>query len=303
MKLAIVGNGAIGNLLALKCHIQQQEFSLVTRTQQAFTLVATDILQRAHNIQIQPSTFSQLNNADIIVLPVKAYQIADTVAELKPHLCAEQTLVLLHNGMGVIEAVKTLLPNNPIIAATTSHAAYKPSTTTMFETGLGMCHLGYIARGQNSAAPLISNDTNRDALLTSLLTPCCWHADIEQALWDKLAINAVINPLTALHQIKNGQLAQSQYNAIIGEICLETANVMTACGFSAEAGILIDRVKQVIEATSVNYSSMYQDIAHKRQSEIVFINGYICQQAQIHGINVPVNQNLLKRITALEAHY
>ena len=302
MKLAIVGNGAIGNLLALKCHNQQQEFCLVTRTQQAFTLVATDIFKHIHNIQIQPLEINQLNKADIIILPVKAYQIADSVAELKPHLRAEQTLVLLHNGMGVIEAVKALLPNNPIIAATTSHAAYKPNATTLFETGLGICHLGYIARGQNSP-PQRCNNTNRDALLTSLLAPCCWHANIEQALWDKLAINAVINPLTALHQIKNGQLAQPQYHSIIEDICLETANVMTACGFSAEPSILVDRVKHVIETTSVNYSSMYQDITHKRQSEILFINGYICQQAQILGLNVPANQNLLKCITALEAHY
>ncbi|MEH6711123.1 MAG: 2-dehydropantoate 2-reductase [Paraglaciecola polaris] len=296
MKLAIVGNGAIGNLVVLKSYLQHQDFAVISRTKQTFTLAATDIHQQKHNIPISLIDYRPLHDVNIIILPVKAYQIVTAVTELKPHMNNDQTLVLLHNGMGVIEAVKALLPQNPIIAATTSHAAYKPNMHSLVETGLGACHLGYVANENEITAHQCN------ALLTALLAPCTWHTNIEQALWDKLAVNAVINPLTAIHKIKNGQLALGQYQSIITDICRETANVINASGFNADDRVLVHNVMQIVNATSENYSSMYQDINHQRPSEIAFINGYICQEAKKQALKVPVNQDLFERIRALEEY-
>ncbi|MBB1438098.1 2-dehydropantoate 2-reductase, partial [Shewanella sp. SG41-4] len=59
------------------------------------------------------------------------------------------------------------------------------------------------------------------------------------------------------------------------------------------------RVYRVIELTSANFSSMYQDVAHNRPTEINEINGYICQQAKIHHLNVPNNQYLVDKVLQL----
>ena len=44
---------------------------------------------------------------------------------------------------------------------------------------------------------------------------------------------------------------------------------------------------------------MYQDVAHGRPTEIHEINGYICQQAKAHQLDVPQNQALLERVLRL----
>ena len=60
------------------------------------------------------------------------------------------------------------------------------------------------------------------------------------------------------------------------------------------------RVKQVIEKTADNYSSMHQDIQHQRKTEITHINGFICQWAKQLDIEVPENARVLAQVDALE---
>jgi|TARA_R110002012_G_scaffold56089_1_gene143515 2-dehydropantoate 2-reductase len=293
MKVAILGNGAIGNLLVLKCYQIKQDVGVFMRSQQHFTLTATDIGHQAHQINIDSLARASLSEFNLLIIPVKAYQVVNALKQLQTDLTPVQTIVLLHNGMGVIESAKALLPDNPIIAATTSHAAYKPDAQSVTETGLGVCHLGYLQHPGAIDSEQIHNILNR------LLGPCTWHEKIEQALWDKLAINAAINPLTAIHRVNNGQLTELKYRADIESICAETVSVMTASGFHADKSELVEKVLSVANATATNYSSMYQDIAHHRLSEIAFINGYICQEAQKQGLDVPFNTELVNKINAL----
>lgn len=312
MKIAIVGNGAIGNLLLLKSIKMHQEVGVVMRQQRNFTLNATDIAGQSHQIDINSITLASLHDYDMLILPVKAYQIVDVLRQMQLYIAPTQTIVLLHNGMGVIEDAKMLLPNNPLIAATTSHAAYKPDTHSVVETGLGNCQLGYVLNPpnntlhnerENELKSALKNDALQTVscsqVLDTLLAPCSWQQNIEQALWDKLAINAAINPLTAIYKVKNGQLIEAKYQAMIKDICAETAAVMSALGFLGSEEQLYQKVLDVAQATSENYSSMYQDITHKRPSEIDYINGYICREAEKHAIDVPLNMALVSQIKAL----
>jgi 2-dehydropantoate 2-reductase len=308
VKVAIVGNGAIGNLLVLKSIKMQQEVSVVMRQQRDITLNAIDITGLSHQIDINPIAPASLHDFDMLILPVKAYQIVDALRQVKPYIGPTQTIVLLHNGMGVIEDAKMLLPNNPLIAATTSHAAYKPDTHSVVETGLGSCQLGYVLNPPNNTLHNeqeyeLKNDAQQtvscNQVLDTLLAPCSWQQNIEQALWDKLAINAAINPLTAIYKVKNGQLIKAKYQAMVMDICTETAAVMSALGFVSSKDQLYQKVLDVAQATNENYSSMYQDIAHKRPSEIDYINGYICREAEKHAIDVPLNTTLVSQIKTL----
>ncbi|MFQ3237185.1 MAG: 2-dehydropantoate 2-reductase [Paraglaciecola sp.] len=295
MKIGILGNGAIGNLLALKCHKLHQSFSLLTRTAKPFCLSAADRNGSQYNIPIAVCGISQAKQFDLLILPVKAYQVLPALKQMAGSLTSRQTLVLLHNGMGVLERAQSLLPHIPLIAATTSHAAYKPTMTKVHETGIGMTHCGYIKQPKGNAQQTVVT------LLDKLLAPCTWHSNINAPLWQKLAINAVINPLTALQQIRNGQLTQPEYRLVITDICTETAAVMRACGYPATAVQLVKAVDQVIKSSADNYSSMFQDIFYQRKTEIDFINGYIVAQGQKLGIDTPIHVQLTKDIHHREA--
>jgi len=122
-------------------------------------------------------------------------------------------------------------------------------------------------------------------------------------LWKKLAVNAVINPLTAIHNIKNGQLADAQFSDTIAMILKEWRLVAQSCGIQIKLEEMSKVVYDVIHKTANNYSSMNRDIAAGKITEIEFINGFIINQAEINGIAVPENKKLVKRINQLERKY
>jgi 2-dehydropantoate 2-reductase len=293
-RLAIVGKGAIGGLIGFKCHQLGYTYQHLIKTQQQPLFKVTDITGVLHSYTPNISVITKPNQFDVLILPVKAYQVMSVLQQLAPFIQPNHIIVLLHNGMGTIEQVKKRLPNNSLIAATTSYGAFKPDTNTLLETGLGQTHLGWIGTVDKRLKKLI------EPILSALLPPSKWHQDISLALWKKLAINAVINPLTAIHNLKNGELEDTKYINQINNICFEISMLLSALDYSIKSTDLIENVRQVITATANNYSSMHQDLKFKRHTEIEFINGYVISKATELNIEVPHNQRLLEQIRQLE---
>lgn len=294
-KIAIVGQGAIGGLIGFKCYQLSYVYQHLVKTQQQRQLFkVTDIAGVSHSLTPNTSVITKPEKFDLLVLPVKAYQVLPVLEQLTPFIRPNHVIVLLHNGMGTIEQVRETLPNNPLIAATTSYGAFKPDANAVIETGLGQTHLGWLGNVDTVLKQSI------EPILSALLPPSTWHQDISLALWKKLTINAVINPLTAIHNLKNGELADKKYSLIISNVCNEIAQVMNALDYSVNSIDLIENVQQVITATANNYSSMHQDIQFKRPTEIDFINGYVTSKAAELNIKVPYNQELVEQIRQLQ---
>lgn len=286
-KLAIVGNGAIGNLLALKCQSTNTPYCLLTRDGKDVEVVIQDQQGKHHGISPPVREINQPGEIDIVVLPLKAYQIESALLSLKKNLTVSTTLILLHNGMGCTEIAQRHFPQNPIVAATTSCASYKASPNKAFETGSGPTGAGWIQYGDPE------NQGRIISLLDKLLPPLTWFEDVFEPLWRKLSVNAVINPLTTIYQIKNGQLRHDKYKKLILSLCQETALVMQASGYDVSAYDLESSARLVMQRTAENYSSMNRDVANNRETEIDFINGYIVTKAEKAGVKVEHHQWVL----------
>ncbi|WP_340680915.1 2-dehydropantoate 2-reductase [Paraglaciecola sp.] len=297
MKISIIGNGAIGNTLAFSCHQLKIDYQVFTRSGLETQLKVTDSKHKQWQLPLPVVPSSALRDSELIILPLKAYQIAEFIEQNQTQIQPWQTLVLLHNGMGTIETTLNLMPDINLIAATTSYGAFKPDADTLHIKGQGESHYGWVkkqADGQHVAI---------EQLLSTLLPPSTWHADIRLALWLKLAINAAINPLSALYQVNNGELSAERFQTQIIGISNEISQVMAKLGFMQEPTALLRKVNKVIEDTANNFSSMNRDVVAKRPTEIDFINGYIIKQAQQYGIPCPLNLNLYNEIKALERGY
>ncbi len=116
--------------------------------------------------------------------------------------------------------------------------------------------------------------------------------------WEKLVINAIINPLTALSGKPNGSLLTRLDE--VEALCHELQPLLLREGFALSEEQWLARVMAVIEATSDNYSSMQQDLAAHRQTENDFITGYILRQAQPFGLQLPLQEQLYDAIQARE---
>lgn len=297
--IAIVGDGAIGSLLAAGAEQNQYAYSVLLRSLRP-AVVEVEHLDGT-STKLGGRGPVALTAQDLLILPVKYYQVAPALVQWK-HLIDDKTpVVLLQNGMGGDEVLASLLPNNPLYLATTSHGALKVSPRQVKHTGKGETKLGVIAPKEGTAGEKAALNKRVFALLSACLPPVLWQEDIRAALWEKLAINLAINPLTALFNIPNGALSNPRYEQDILAICHETAAVMTACGYPTDRQTLVATVNKVIQGTANNYSSMHQDLHHGRQTEIDGITGYLIKQAKKNGIDVPINTALYQKILRLSA--
>ena len=292
--ITIIGNGAIGSLLALGCHNENRAFTLLTRAGTSLQLHGIDLNGNATVFSPRVAGPDESISEGIIVFPLKAYQIIPAIKQLKDMITHRHTVILLHNGMGTLTDAQALLEGIPLLAATTSYGALKISADTVKATGTGHTHCGWVNN------PLADNGEDVRDFLSALLPPCQWHHDINKPLWNKLAINAVINPLTAIHDIPNGELAHRRFEGEISQLCSETAAVMSACGYSTSGEALVSQCYQVINGTAANFSSMHQDVKHLRRTEIDFISGYLVAQGHKLGLSVPRHQAMLDSIKAME---
>jgi 2-dehydropantoate 2-reductase len=296
VKITILGAGAIGSLWAVAL---QQQHDVQVWTRSAIThypLTFQSIEGNTQSYRFNANKINHLKESDILLVTVKSFQVITALQPLLNHIAEQCTIVIMHNGIGSHEAVKQLLPTHTVLYATTSQAALQPRHNFLRHTGQGQTSVGSLSFEKHNVS--FVSDT-----LNQALPPCNWQEDIMQTLWKKLAINCAINPLTAIHQCMNGELANNQYQTPLTMICNEVTEVMRAEGYSVNDNELYQQALTVINATSKNYSSMNRDVFYQRLSEIDYITGYLIHQAKKFDIAVPINLELWQTIKSMESSY
>jgi 2-dehydropantoate 2-reductase len=232
-----------------------------------------------------------LAQSDLLLVTLKAWQVSDAVRSLAVHLPVTTPILLIHNGMGTLQELNDL--KQPILLGATTQAARRDGSVII-----------HVANGTTHIGPAKHYDEDYSALaetLQNVLPDVAWHDSIHSAMWRKLAVNCVINPLTALMNCPNGDLRYHQEQ--IAHICEEVAMTMTREGFHTSPESLLLYVNQVIDLTAENISSMLQDIRALRHTEIDYITGFLLKRARAHGIPVPENTRLYEQVKRKESEY
>lgn len=281
----VAGQGSIGSFIAynallsaISCH---QIVRDRTNTPLSFhPLNATPIiLPNAIGLSdIKPRSIEYL------IVPLKAYDIVPFLTQVKPFLAESAAIILCHNGLGTIEPAANLISENMnLYFCTTSNGLYK-NNQGVFQAGIGDSIWSHVA---GSHPNKLTNDD-----LTPIFNRINKVTNLQQILWQKLVINCVINPLTAINKVKNGELEQAQYSETIRAIIAETLAVANKLGIPLEFDFMLTKVYQVIKGTAQNYSSMYQDVSSNKKNEIEFITGHVVKLAQRYAIPTPISNGL-----------
>ncbi|CAM3512786.1 2-dehydropantoate 2-reductase [Vibrio aerogenes CECT 7868] len=294
MNIVILGPGAVGSLWAVKLRQAGHRVSVWSRRSASLYSIQLDDHPA---IDFSNQTHADISQADLVVITVKSWQVSSALESVRPYLQPETMLLFMHNGMGVTEELSSYINHHPCLIATTSHGALRDESSVC---PVRVCHTGAGETWLGAATPSGQQCQFMTDVLNHAFAPVCWHDNIEQAQWKKLAVNCVINPLTAIHQCANGQLASYQFSQQISALITEISQVMNAEGIKTHPGALNKLVFQVIENTRENHSSMYQDILSHRTTEIDYITGYLLKIAGKHQIAVPENEKLCQQIKQME---
>ncbi len=293
MNFTLIGAGAIGSLFGLKLVEADHQVHFWTREN---TQSLHRYFQHQPSFHFFQNNTEKLNKSDCILICVKAFSVESVLLDIKPFIEPNTPIILMHNGMGAHQIAKKLLPNSPLLFATTTQASLKITNHEIIHTGKGITTLGALSACAHQYEFLTE-------VFHQAIPECQWHHHIEQALWYKLAINCLINPLTALMQIPNGELLSAVYQDKLSALSHEIANVMKAEGIDCQAAQLFEQGMTVAKKTANNFSSMACDLAAKRQTEIDFITGHLIRVADKHGIAAPHHLSLYQAIKHQENAY
>lgn len=285
----VLGAGSLGSLWAVRLARAGLPVRLILRTPQrlaAYRIAGGLRLVENGTERLHPIPAEHLDAAPPIrrlLLACKAYDALPAIECLAPRLGAGAELILLQNGLGSQDAVATRLPGRRCVLASTTEGAFRAGDFRVVFAGQGHTWLGDAGRPP--------------AWLDELAVagiPHAWSETIHSRLWRKLALNCAINPLSVLHDCRNGGL-QAHAGEVAG-LCVELAELLHRCDQSAAAEDLQEEVERVIQATAANYSSMHQDVTCGRRTEIAYLLGHACREAARRKLHLPRLEALQQRL-------
>lgn len=299
MNIVVVGQGAVGLLWYVHLRNGQQNSVSLLCSQSANRQTTQgqfiDLAKTLHRFTIDYATEKELASADVIIFCLKAYQLESAFSQYLTRNLQHIPLILCHNGM----IQPQLLPQGHcILSMLITHGAKRLDNYKLEHTGQGLTDIGTI-QGE------LTNQVRENLVdtLSFALPNVYWHENIVEKQWIKLAINCVINPLTAIYNCDNGDVATRRFNDDVDAIINEVVLIALSNNVHLSKNTLKDIVINVAKNTSANCSSMRADVLAHRKTEIEHINGFICQQGIIHHIDTAMNNEILAKINAIEHTY
>jgi 2-dehydropantoate 2-reductase len=302
-RIVIVGPGAIGTVLAVRLSSAGHEVHVLDHSaDRAARLNRDGLLLETETGRLRApcratTRAADLPAADLAVVCVKCPALADAgrrLAELAP----PTTLLTIQNGLGVLDALREGLgpaaARHRLVASVTYQAANRGPDGVVR-------HVANLPTLLDGSPPLRPHAEAAATLLGSAGLPASVEDDLRPALWRKVAVNAAINPLTALAAVRNGQLAdRDDLRRQMFALAREAAAVARAEGVAlsdeqAEAAAL-----DAARATADNVSSMWQDVLAGRPTEIEFLGAALLRLAARHGLALPATADVTARVQALQ---
>ncbi|MED4352971.1 2-dehydropantoate 2-reductase [Schinkia azotoformans] len=296
MKVAIIGGGAVGMLVAAYFNKANINSVIYTRRREQAQFLHEKGLELIKNgmtttskVMALPFSEGLLEDADFIFIAVKQYDLDPILDYLKKNKI-KIPIVFLQNGMSHTLMISDLYSES-IYLGIVEHGVLKQSDNCVIHTGEGRLKIANYS-GEPGKIIAISDALN------SIGFPIIIEENWYEILAGKLVVNAVINPLTTLYGIRNGGLLENDFYFLnMRSVFLEVIQALALTNIDN----LWNDVISICQNTGSNYSSMYKDIEQGRKTEIQSIIGYILEEGEKRMVPMPRLMFLYNSIKGMEA--
>jgi 2-dehydropantoate 2-reductase len=291
MEVIVVGAGSLGSLVG-GLLAREHDVTLVGRQPHVETVATAGLrVTGAVEATVRPDAVEELDpgtSADLALITVKAFDTDGAVETLAG--TDVDAVCSLQNGLGNEETLSAGI-DAPVLAGTCTYGARLADPGVVECTGVGEVAVGPRRGGSAPVADRVG-----DAFATAGIETVV-AADMPRRRWEKLAVNAGINAVTALSRVENGALLEGPGGEPAREAARETARVARETGVALTPADAAAAVERVAEATAANTSSMHQDVDARARTEVDAINGAVVDRADGE---VPVNETLVALLRAWE---
>lgn len=293
-KILIFGIGGVGGyfggLLAKKyAENEAIEIYFVARGEhlQKMKTQGLTIIKGEESFIVKP-TLSTDNPAEIgivdyIFICTKSYDLAESVALLKPCISENTVLLPFLNGVNNVEICQKILPNAVILEGCVYIVARIKEAGVVENLGnIQKMFFGKkgFQREKLAALEKLLQAANIDATLAE---------NIETIIWEKFIFISPTASATSYFDCSIGQLLDNEERSdILANLIKEASLIALAKGIEIDAEIL-DKTWQKLQALPYqNTSSMHNDYKMKKpHTEIESLTGYVVRAGKELGVETP----------------
>ncbi len=280
-EIQIVGAGAIGSLFGYLLHKAGLDVLLVARGKRLEDLKSGLRIDGLARDFVKVDVSDKPEEARITIFAVKSYDTENAVKNVKTRIALS-----IQNGIGNEDIISRYI--DKVIGGVTSYAA-NIREGTVFYAGKGVTVIGNWKGCREEEVEEVAELLGKGMEIEVV-------DDVREAKWRKAAINAVINPLTAITGKRNGAILEELWKP--AEIlCEECECVLRDMKYDIDVR---REVRKVAEMTANNRSSMLQDIERGKRTEIDFINGKFIEEGRKRGVDVKANELIYYLIKSIE---
>ncbi len=223
----------------------------------------------------------------LILLTTKAHDSESAIKEIKGLLKNDTVILILQNGLGNKELVKGLVGDRISVVRGLAKAAAE-----FLEPGRINFWNGEMVLEQTDNGKEIAALFNESGLIARVSN------GMESEIWNKLVVNCVVNPLTAILRVRDNAIAADSLKQLRHRIVEECVEVGKREGMTFQPNLKESIDKDLTKYS--NFSSMCQDIMKGKRTEIDFLNGKIVELGKKHNIPTPANEAMICLIRFLE---
>ena len=305
MNITVIGAGAIGGLLAAKLAVAGERVGVVARGEHFQAIRERGLVLREGAKEIvarvaATDRFADAGRPDLVVLAVKAHQLAPIAADVASILSPTTMVLTAQNGIpwwyffkhgGPYEGVRLKsvdpggviadhLPIDAIIAGIVYQAAEIESP-------------GVIKHIEGNRFPLAEIDglkSERVAALSRIFFNAGFKSpvitDVRAEIWTKLWGNLAFNPISALTRAMLDEICRfTPTRALAAAMMREAQGVGEA--FGVRFRISVEQRIAGAEGIGAHKTSMLQDVEHGRAIEIEALLGSVVELARLADVATP----------------
>lgn len=307
MKIAIVGAGAIGGYLGVKLALAGEQVTFIARganlaalREHGMKLLEEDgTVHHAVDVRAFERT-AEAGPQDVILLTVKAHQVAPLAPQLAALYHADTSIVTMQNGIPwwYFHGLKGEYEDRPVTSADPdgSIAAHIPASRIIGSVVYPAAELvqpGVVQLVEGNRFSLGEPDGStspRVQAISAALTRAGFKApvsaDLRGEIWLKLWGNLSFNPISALTHATLVDICQFPLTrALAAAMMTEAQQIAEKLGITFR--ISLEKRIAGAEKVGAHKTSMLQDVEHGRATEIQALVGSVAELGRITGIPTP----------------
>lgn len=259
-------------------------------------------------IEVTTEPAGAMADADVVLVTVKSGATAEMAELIAAHAPRDAPVVSLQNGIGNADMLRRALPEHTVLAGMVPfNVVQRSDAGAAFHVHRASGGTMLVEPGVGGLAVLL----DVEGLTTAT------HADMQAVLWGKLLLN-LNNALVALSGLTLvEELSDRSWRRILAAMMQEGLATMKAAGIQPVAaagpppaliphllrlpdGLFRLLARRMLAIDAKARSSMWEDLAQGRITEIDELQGAIVRLAETAGTETPLNKRVMDLIRKAE---